>query len=157
MIEFWDEMMALERRMDDLFRVFLGPRARVAFPALPTGVRPFVPVTDVLGRNGDLLIRTELLGIDPNENVTVEIEDGSLVIKGERAEKEETKEKEHYRMESSYGSFERQIPLPEDIRVKDVTATYSGGVLEIVVPGAVKPVTPKADPKPVPIRTVKAA
>ena len=50
----WDEMQALERRFDDLFRVFVGPRARFVAPELTSGFHaPFVPATDVFARNGD--------------------------------------------------------------------------------------------------------
>jgi len=58
--------MAMQRRMDDLFRTYLGPRARATFPAMPEGFRrPFVPVCDVFGREGDLVVHLEVPGIDP--------------------------------------------------------------------------------------------
>lgn len=152
--EVWDDVKALERRMDDLFRGFLGPRARAWFPEARTGLRwPFVPVTDVFARNGDLVVRTELPGIDPNE-VDLTIQDGVLVIHGERKLEEELKEENFYRMEASYGTFGRHIPLPKEVDEKRIAAEYRDGILEIVVPAG-KTETPKQ--RRIPIRfTAKA-
>jgi HSP20 family molecular chaperone IbpA len=161
MVDVWDEVMAVQRRMDDLFRTYLGPRARATFPALPEGVRrPFVPVCDVFAREGDLIVRLEVPGVNPDEDVTIEVEDDVLVIRGERTTKKEIDEKDYYRMESSYGSFERRLPIPEGVKEDDITATYTEGVLEIVLPGAAPKeelAEPTPPPKTIPIKTVKAA
>jgi HSP20 family protein len=136
-LDVWDEFMALQRRMDDLFRTYLGPRARATFPALPEGFRrPFVPVCDVFGREGDLVVHLEVPGIDPEKDVKIQIEDDVLVIRGERSTKKEVDEKDYYRMESAYGSFERRLPIPEGVKEDEIVATYAEGVLEIVLPGA---------------------
>lgn len=157
MLDVWDEFMVLQRRMDDLFRTYLGPRARATFPALPEGFRrPFVPVCDVFGREGDLIVHLEVPGIDPEKDVTIQVEDDVLVIRGERSTKEEVEEKDYYRMESSYGSFERRLPIPEGVKEDDIVATYADGVLEIVLPGAApkieEPVEEKHEVKTIPIK-----
>src|SRR3990172_8406767 len=121
MLELWDEMMGLERRMDDVFRTYLGPRARITFPAFREGLRrPFVPATDVFARKGDLVVRLELPGVDPKKDVKVTVDDGVLVIKGERESTEEIEDEDFYRMESCYGSFERDVPIPEGVKEKDI-------------------------------------
>lgn len=154
-IELWDEMAALERRMDELFRTFLGPRARLTFPALPVRLRrPFVPAIDVFSRGKDLVVRMELPGIDPVKDVAVTVEEDELVIRGERKRKEEVKEEHYYRMEASYGAFERHIPIPEGVDEGKIKAEYADGVLEVVVPEAAKALPPKA--RSIPIRTTKA-
>jgi HSP20 family molecular chaperone IbpA len=157
MLDVWDEFMVLQRRMDDLFRTYLGPRARATFPALPEGFRrPFVPVCDVFGREGDLIVHLEVPGIDPEKDVTIQVEDDVLVIRGERSTNEEVEEKDYYRMESSYGSFERRLPIPEGVKEDDIVATYADGVLEIVLPGAApkieEPVEEKHEVKTIPIK-----
>ena len=157
MLDVWDEFMVLQRRMDDLFRTYLGPRARATFPALPEGFRrPFVPVCDVFGREGDLIVHLEVPGIDPEKDVTIQVEDDVLVIRGERSTKEEVEEKDYYRMESSYGSFERRLPIPEGVKEDDIVATYADGVLEVVLPGAApkieEPVEEKHEVKTIPIK-----
>ncbi len=153
-IELWDEMAALERRMDELFRTFLGPRARLTFPALPMRLRrPFVPAIDVFSRGMDLVVRMELPGIDPVKDVAVTMEEDELVIRGERKRREEVKEEHYYRMEASYGAFERHIPIPEGVDEGKIKAEYVDGVLEVVVPAAAKAMPPKA--RSIPIRTTK--
>jgi HSP20 family molecular chaperone IbpA len=148
-LDVWDEFMAMQRRMDDLFRTYLGPRARATFPALPEGIRrPFVPVCDVFGRDGDLVIHLEVPGIDPEKDVKIQIEDDVLVIRGERSTKEEIEEKDFYRMESAYGSFERRLPIPEGVKEDEIAATYADGVLEVVLPGAAPNVELPEEPLP---------
>lgn len=164
MLDVWDEVMAVERRMDDLFRTYLGPRARTLYPALPEGIRrPFVPACDVFSREDDLVVRAELPGVDPEKDVKVMVEDDVLVVKGERTSKREIEEKDFYRMESSYGSFERRLPIPEGVDEESIVATYTDGVLEVVLPGAAPKVEepeaaePETPVKTIPIKTAHAA
>ncbi len=137
MLDFWDEMGVMERRMDDLVRQFLGTRTRLAYPALPLFVRkPFVPTMDVFERADDLVIKLELPGIDPEKDVQIEVRDHTLVIKGERRYTDEVKGEAYYRMEAAYGRFEREIPIPEATAEADIRAAYVDGVLEVVIPEA---------------------
>lgn len=148
----YEEMGDLERRMDDLMRSFFGPRIRLTRPVLPLfAAKPFVPVTDVFVRDEDLVVRVELPGIDP-EDLKVTIEDAYLVIRGERKHDEEVKEEAYYRLEASYGSFERFIPLPEGFEEPTIEALYTDGVLEVILPAAAKALEPKK-PKIIPVKT----
>ena len=151
---YYDEMSDLERRMDDLMRSFFGQRLRLSRPVLPLfAAKPFVPVTDVFVRDEDLVVRVELPGMTPDD-LLVTVEDGALVIRGERKHDEELDEKAYYRMEASYGAFERFIPLPERFEEAKIEAGYTDGVLEVIVP-----ITPNAiekpSPKAIPIKTTK--
>jgi HSP20 family protein len=153
----YEEIGELERRMDDLMRSFLGPRARLTRPVLPLFLaKPFVPVTDVFVRDEDLVIRVELPGINPVTDVTVNVEDGHLVIRGERKQEEEPKEEVYYRLETAYGTFERFIPLPEGLEDAPIEAAYEDGVLEVIVPAAVKALEPPK-PRSIPIKTAVPA
>ena len=61
-----------------------------------------------------------------------------LVIVGERRHEKEVKEEAYYRVEASYGTFERRIAVREGIDESHISATYADGVLEVIVPkGAV--------------------
>lgn len=143
----WDEMMALERRVDELFRESVGPRARTywMFP------RTFAPSIDVYRKDGELITRLELPGIDPAKDVTVTVEEGDLVIRGERKRSDEIKEEDYYRIESSYGAFERRTPLPEGVKESDIKAEYHDGLLEIHVPTPKEVEAPMT--KAIPIKT----
>ena len=149
MVGYWDEILGLERRVDDLMRSFLGTRMTIL------GRKTFVPATDVFERGGDLVIRAELPGVDAAKDVKVRVENGALVITGERHRKEEIQEEDYYRMESSYGIFTRQVPLPEGVDEDTITAEYKDGVLEVLVPKAAMPLE-ASKPKEITVRTAKA-
>ena len=65
------------------------------------------------------------------DDVKVELTEGVLTISGERKEEKEEKREGYYRSERSYGSFYRQIPLPEGAKTDTATAEFTEGVLEI--------------------------
>jgi HSP20 family protein len=92
-----------------------------------------------------LVVRAEVPGIDPDQDVDVSVSDGMLHIKAEREEKTEHKGKDGYRSEFRYGSFSRSIALPRGAREEDITASYKDGVLEVRAPAPVS--APDATPK----------
>lgn len=96
-----------------------------------------------------LVVRAEAPGIDPDKDVDIAISNGNLRIHVRREEKSEHKEKDTYRSEFRYGSFDRTVGLPPGATEDDVTATYTDGVLEIRVPVA-QPTT--GTPRKVPIQ-----
>ena len=84
--------------------------------------------------NGNLVVKADL-PVLTKENVEVSVEDGFLVVKGERkVEKKEEKEKECYRSECNYGSFDRRGPLPEGVDTAKISAKVHDGILELTVP-----------------------
>lgn len=78
-------------------------------PAAPTA---YVPRIDVYEKNGNIVIKADLPGTKA-EDVDVTVEDGDLIIRGERKAEKEVKEEDYYRMERSYGGFYRRQPLPQ--------------------------------------------
>lgn len=141
---FWDQMASMENRMEALARSFgLWTPGRGRLGVLPA--RPFAPAMDVLARNGDIVIRLDLPGVDPAKDLTVTVADDELTIHGERHEAEKVEDKDYFRAETFQGVFERHVPLPEGTPVDRIDAQYVNGVLEIVMPNAPKP---PAMPKP---------
>lgn len=78
-------------------------------------------------------IEVDLPGIK-KEDVDIKIEDNTLVVSGERKVKNEIKEDEYYKIESSFGKFSRSFSLPEEVDVENIHAESKDGVLEIVLP-----------------------
>ena len=68
------------------------------------------------------------------EDIEIQVEDNTLVISGERKVKEEIKEENYYKIESSFGKFSRSFSLPEDADIEQIHAESQDGVLEVVVP-----------------------
>lgn len=81
-----------------------------------------------------MVVRAELPGVDPDQDVDITVREGTLHIRAERRERTEEKTKSDYRSEFRYGSFSRNVTLPPGCRQEDVTATYRDGVLEVRVP-----------------------
>lgn len=152
---FWDQMASLENRMEAMFRSFgLWTPGRGRIGMQPA--RPFAPAMDVVAKNGDIVIRLALPGIDPAKDLTVTADSGELTIHGERKETSEVKEEQYYRSETFKGTFERHVPLPKGTPPDKITAQYVNGVLEIVLPGAPKP-GPEVKPKKIPVKTAVPA
>jgi HSP20 family protein len=148
---FWDQMASLENRMEAMLRSFgLWTPGRSRIGMLPA--RPFAPAMDVIARDGGIVVRLDLPGIDPAKDLTVTAEGGELTIRGERRETSEVKEENYYRSETFKGTFERHIPLPEGTPVDKISAQYTNGVLEIDIPAAPKAVA-ESKPKAIPVKT----
>jgi HSP20 family protein len=96
------------------------------------------PEIDVFEKDNRLVTKIDLPGMR-KEDVKVEVTDGQLAISGERKTEAEEKKENFYRCEREYGNFYRAVPLPEGVKLEDVKATFSDGVLEVSVPFPVKP------------------
>lgn len=106
--------------------------------------RPFMPAVDVCETDTDVVVEAELPGVDPAQ-VEVNLDGGSLVLRGERKHEEEKKTKNAHRVERFFGQFERRIGLPEGVNPEDVEATYKEGVLTVRI-GKREEVKPRSIP-----------
>jgi HSP20 family protein len=97
----------------------------------------FSPSVDVKESDKDIKVSAELPGMD-DKNIEVSLTKDSLTIKGEKKEEKEDKGKDYYRMERSYGSFTRTIPLPGEIDTDKVKAEFKKGVLTVTLPKTAK-------------------
>jgi HSP20 family protein len=101
---------------------------------------------DEFRRDGDLVIRAEIPGMDPAKDVDVTVADGMLTIRAERREQTDETDKPGYvRRELRYGSFFRSLPMPRGVTEADVTASYKDGILEIHVPEPAAPESRKVE------------
>ncbi|HQP29278.1 MAG TPA: Hsp20/alpha crystallin family protein, partial [Syntrophales bacterium] len=81
----------------------------------------------------EVVVKAELPGID-EKDLDVSLSEHALTIKGEKKEEKEDQGKGYYRMERSYGSFHREIPLPASIDAKKVEAAFKNGLLTVTLP-----------------------
>lgn len=95
-----------------------------------------------------VVIRAELPGIDPDEDVELTLAEGMLHIEAQRRTEEKEEGKGYVRRELRYGSFARSLPLPEGVSESDISASYQDGILEIriALPEAATPPEPKQIP-----------
>jgi len=102
---------------------------------LPVAFRSNVPAMDVYETEKNIVAKLNLPGVDP-EKINISIKDQVLRVSGASEEKTEEKKKGYWRREIRQGSFERAASLPQAVKEGAVEATYSKGVLEIVMPKA---------------------
>jgi HSP20 family protein len=95
--------------------------------------RSTAPAINIIENGDSFRIDAELPGIPP-EGVDVSVGSGFLTIKGEKKEEKEEKDENYIRRESSYGSFYRQISLPETANCDKAEASFKNGVLTVKVP-----------------------
>ena len=104
----------------------------------------FNPAVEVVKNGDDALVRVDLPGVDLAKDITVEVDGGRLVIRGERRdEMSEDGDSVRTLRETRYGSFRRVFNLPERVGADAVSATYDAGVLSVRVAGAYATVEPQ--------------
>lgn len=109
---------------DDFFRV-----PTVALRS----ARAFHPSVDIKEDKEKIVFKTDLPGVD-EQDIKVTIEDGTLMLSGERKFEKETEKENFHRVERSYGSFQRSFTLPETVDEDKISASYRKGVLELTLP-----------------------
>ena len=124
---------AMMRRMqEDIDRLF-GEFGAERFGA-PAGadISDWAPAIEQFQRGNELVVRADVPGLS-REDLSVEIADDTLTIRGERKFDHEEEREGVFRSERSYGSFCRVVPLPEGSVADSAKATFKNGVLEIVM------------------------
>jgi HSP20 family protein len=130
-VERMDVFDRFDHMFDDWMRVL--PRRRPLLFGRDWMAEDVIRV-DEFRENGNLVLRAEVPGIDPDKDVELTVLDGMLRIDAERREEEKQEEKGYIRRELRYGSFSRTLPLPDGVSEKDIKATYKDGILEVRVP-----------------------
>jgi len=141
---------SLQREMNRLFDNFFGGLSPFPRASLERGsAESFIPRIDVSETDKEIKVSAELPGMDEND-IDVSLTKDTLTIRGEKKEEKEDKGKNYYRMECSYGSFSRNIPLPAEVSTDKVEATFKKGILYVTLP---KTVSAIEKTKKVPIKS----
>jgi len=123
----------MERMLEDFGAFPLAPffDRDFAFPQ-PTEFQRtmWAPKIEVIENGKKFKVRAELPGLN-KEDVSLELNNNFLILKGERKQEEEEKREGFYRSERNYGSFYRSIPIPEGAEMKNPKATFVNGLLEV--------------------------
>lgn len=125
-------MKRFGEEMERLFGDFNLGRDWLNPGAATRGVGMWSPQIEMFEREGQLVVHADLPGLT-KDDVDVEIHDDAITIAGERRGGKEEKSQGFYRSERSYGKFYRRLPLPDGVSVKDATASFDNGVLEITM------------------------
>ena len=131
-----EELVELDSPFAEFFRTLSGPWPFRPLLALTPGKR-FIPTADVFTRDGSMVVKVDLPGVDVKD-IHVKLDEGELIVTGERKADKEIKEEGYYRKESTFGFFERHMSVPKGLKDAEIKAEYHNGVLEISMPKAAK-------------------
>src|SRR5580658_4475580 len=95
--------------------------------------RPWSPAVDIVETENELVLKADVPGVELKD-IDIQLENGTLTVKGERKLEKEEKNKGFHRMERSYGSFVRIFTVPDTVDAEHVKAAYEAGVLTITFP-----------------------
>ncbi len=123
------ELNSLQSEMNRLFNtVFEGPSGTSG-----NVLRRWMPAMDLVESGDHFVLRADLPGMS-EDDVSIEFEDGTLTVSGERKAEHESQEAGFHRVERSFGAFSRSLTLPKGVDADAVTASFDRGVLEIRIP-----------------------
>lgn len=139
-----DALLDLRSQMNRVFDSFIErPLAERPFGEWSPGLSPFLgdstllggyfPQMDVSESDKEITISAELPGLEP-EDINISVDRSTLSIRGEKRAEKEEKGKRFYRVERTYGSFHRSIPLPSEVDDNKIEAKFKRGVLKVKLP-----------------------
>jgi len=140
---FGEHLGDLQRQMDRLFDDFAG-----RWPIESPGTGKYWPALDMTETNDAVDVTAELPGMDAKD-VDIVVEGDRLTIKGEKKTERETKDKNYFCAERSYGAFTRSLELPFEIDTTKVDASFDKGVLKVHIG---KPAGVRKEVKKIPVK-----
>ncbi len=139
---------SLRDEMDALFEDFFNGWSVRPVTAIRKNAESFMPKISVTETDKEFKVTAELPGMT-EKDIDVQVNPDYLTIRGEKRSESEKTEGGKYYSECSYGSFERSIPLGDQIDHDKVDAKYKNGVLQIILP---KVITPENKPRKISVR-----
>jgi HSP20 family protein len=128
----------ISRMFDEMWRQTFGFRhPTTASPLRSMGLLHSgffgLPPTDLKETKDAHVLEIELPGLKP-QDIDVSVDDDALVICGQKSEENADATAAYHVNERRYGRFERNFPLPPDVRRDRIEAQFRDGVLKITLP-----------------------
>lgn len=127
----WDPFRNMTTLQERINRIFDETANRVNYDEVSKC--DWRPVVDIYDSENAIVINAELPGVT-KENITLDVKENILTIKGERKIEEAVRNEHYYRQERCFGSFERAFTLPSAIDPARITANFKDGVLRVEIP-----------------------
>ncbi len=127
-----DPFSTLRREMNRLIEEFDQGMDLAPF-GQPEALTDWAPRVNVSETENEIQVSAELPGLS-DKNVELSLENNMLVIRGEKSDEHEEKNANFTRIERSFGSFQRAIPLGAEIQEDKVEAEFKNGVLHVRLP-----------------------
>ena len=117
----------LRREVDSMYDRFFEPDF---LPSTLFGKGKWGPKLDISEGRKDIIVKAEIPGIEAKD-LDISIDGRRLNIRGEKKQEQTEEEETYYRIERSYGYFNRTIELPAEADPDKVDASYKKGILKI--------------------------
>lgn len=144
-----DPFTLFRREIDRVFEDFFADFASTAMRSGAAGWDAVTPVVDVTESDKEVVVTTELPGLD-EKDFEVTLSGDLLTIKGEKKDERERKDGSSYYMERRFGSFSRSVRLPFEASDEEVKASFEKGVLTVHIP---KPAEVRNAVRKIPVQT----
>src|SRR6266849_2582360 len=128
----WDPFRDLSMLQDRMNRLF-DDAGRTLRNDEPASTTTWSPAVDIFETEGEIIVKAELPGME-RKDITLNLENNVLTLRGERKFEKETKEENYHRIERSYGNFSRSFSIPATVDEEKIRADYKDGVLQILLP-----------------------
>jgi len=130
------------QEMESVFERFFGQ----PFEELGTTMKAWSPRVDIEETENEIVVKADLPGVDPKD-VEITVNNGTLILKGEKKEEHEEKKKDFHNVERFVGQFYRELPLPTGTDPDKIAATSAKGVITVTIPKV-----PEAQPKKITVQ-----
>src|ERR671910_2956807 len=118
----FDPVREIDSLQSDMNRLFDRFFSNSPANGSSTGAaRRWIPAMDLVETEDSLVLRADLPGMT-EEDVDIEVKDGTLTVSGERKAEHEEKSEGFYRVERAFGSFSRSLNLPDGIDASEINA-----------------------------------
>ena len=128
----WDPFRDLNLLQDRMNRLFEDANRNWKSDE-PASTTTWSPAVDIFETESEIVVKAEVPGMD-RKDITLNLENNVLTLRGERRFLKETKEENYHRIERSYGGFSRAFSIPVTVDEEKIRADYQDGVLKIVLP-----------------------
>ncbi len=130
----WDPFRDMATLQDRINRLFNDAFPRSAESGEDLAASAWHPLVDIFESEIGVSIHVDLPGVDKKE-VSLEVKDNIITIKGERRlDPPPADEAHYYRKERGFGAFQRSFAMNAPIAPDTIKATYKNGVLKIEIP-----------------------
>lgn len=135
------ELARIQQELEDASDTFLSgvvPRTLLS--------DVFAPALDLVDRGNEIVLRADLPGLEP-EDIQIEIQDGTLTLRGEREDERQEQNDDYQCVERWGGAFLRVVRIPPGVDPNKIRAEFKNGILEVHMPKK-----PEAAPKKIEVK-----
>lgn len=129
----WDPFRDVAALQDRINRLFDDAFPRSKSPEDDESLAAWRPAVDIYATDTIVVFKVELPGVT-KENISVEVKDNVLTIRGERVDDSDVSQDNYYRRERIFGTFSRSFSLQHPVDPEKIKARFKEGVLEVQIP-----------------------